>query len=58
MLPTTPPLNFNHLLREEISTKYKEAIRQLYGFAKVLIEDLITRYKLEKSTINRVLGYN
>jgi len=58
MPPTTPPLDFNHLPGEEIPTKHKEAIRQLYGFAKVPIEDLIARYKLGKSTICRVLSYN
>jgi hypothetical protein len=58
MLPTTPPLDFNHLPGEEIPTKHKEAIRQLHGFAKVPIEALMARYKLGKSTINRVLSYD
>ncbi len=44
MPPTTPPLDFNHLLGEEIPTKHKEAIRQLYRFAKVPIEALMARY--------------
>jgi len=55
--PTTPPLDFAHLLGQEIPTKHTEAIRQLYGFAKVPIEKLMVRYKLGKSTINRVLSY-
>jgi len=42
MPPTTPPLVFNHLPGEEIETKHKEAIRQLYGFGKVPIKALIT----------------
>jgi hypothetical protein len=58
MPPTTPPLDFDHLPGQEIPTKHKEAIRQLYGFAKVLIEALIERYRLRKTTINRVLSYN
>ena len=58
MPPTTPPLDFNHLPGEEIPTKHKEAIRQLYGFAKVPVERLIERYELGKSTINRVLAYD
>jgi len=40
--PATPPLVFNYNEGEEIETKYKEAVRQLYGFAKVLVELLIT----------------
>ena len=43
---------------EEMPTKHKEAIRQLYGFAKVLIEDLMLRYKLGKSTICPILDYD
>jgi hypothetical protein len=58
MPPTTPPLVFNHLPGQEIPTKHKEAIRQLYGFAKVPIEALIDQYKLGKSTITRILEYN
>jgi hypothetical protein len=58
MPPSTPPLDFDHLPGREIPTKHKEAIRQLYGFGKILIEKLIVRYKLGKSTINRVLSYD
>jgi hypothetical protein len=32
-----PPLDFNHQKGEEIPTKHKEAIRQLYSFAKLLV---------------------
>jgi hypothetical protein len=49
MTPATQPLNFDHLPRQEIKAKHKEAIRQLYSFAKV--ELLITLYKLRRSTI-------
>jgi hypothetical protein len=37
----TPPLDFNHELGVQIPTKHKEAIRQLYGFAKILVKGLI-----------------
>jgi hypothetical protein len=53
-----PALDFNYLPGEEILTKHKEAIRQLYSFAKVPIKDLIACYKLGKSTICCVLSYN
>jgi hypothetical protein len=42
MPPATPPLDFNHLPGEEIETKHKEAIRQLYGFGKIPVELLMT----------------
>jgi transposase len=58
MSPTTPPLDFNHQKGEEIPTKHKEAIRQLYGFAKVPVQRLMTRYGLGRSTIERILQYN
>ena len=58
MAPRTPPLDFEHESDAEIPTKHKEAIRQLYGFAKILISQLETRYKLGNSTIRRILAYN
>lgn len=58
MPPVTPPLDFKHEKGDEIPTKHKEAIRQLYSFAKVLIKRLIVRYKLRKSTITKILNYN
>jgi hypothetical protein len=58
MPPATPPLNFEHLLGQEIETKHKEAIRQLYSFAKILVELLITRYELLRSTIEKILQYD
>ena len=57
MPPATPPLVFNHLPGEQIATKHKEAIRQLYGFAKILIEGLMACYKFSKSTITHILEY-
>jgi hypothetical protein len=38
--------------------KHKEAIRQLYGFVKVLIELLMDQYHLGRSTIIKVLDYD
>jgi hypothetical protein len=58
MASTPPPLDFDHQKGFEIPTKHKEAIRQLYRFAKVLVLMLETRYKLSKSTIRRVLSYD
>jgi hypothetical protein len=58
MPPTTPPLNFDHLPGAEIPTKHKEAIRQLYGFAKIPVELLMTQYKLGRSTIEKILQYD
>jgi hypothetical protein len=48
-----PPLDFTHLPGEEIPTKHKEAICQLYGFAKIPVEVLATRYKLGRTTIEK-----
>ena len=58
MAPRTPPLDFDHQPGDEIPTKHKEAIRQLYGFAKIPISQLETRYKLGNSTIRRILEYD
>jgi len=58
MPPTTPPLVFNHNEGEEIETKHKEAIRQLYSFIKVLVKLLMTQYKLRRSTIEKILRYD
>jgi hypothetical protein len=57
MPPTPPPLDFDHQPGFEIPTKHKEAIRQLHGFAGKLVEELMARYQLGKSTINRILSY-
>jgi len=53
-----PPLQFDHQLGAEIPTKYKEAICQLYSFAKILVKVLITQYKLAQLTIEKILQYN
>jgi hypothetical protein len=58
MPPATPPLVFDHEEGQEIPTKHKEAIRQLYGFAKVPVERLMTQYKLGRTTIEKVLRYD
>lgn len=58
MAPSTPPVDFDHLPGEEIPTKHKEAICQLYGFAKIPVELLMTRYKLGRSTIQKILRYD
>jgi len=57
MPPTTPPLDFDHEPGYEIPTKHKEAIRQLYGFAKIPIEGLMERYHLGRTTIVKILEY-
>jgi hypothetical protein len=53
-----PTLNFDHRPGQEIPTKHKEAIRQLYGFAKIPVEVLMTRYELGRSTIEKILRYD
>jgi hypothetical protein len=58
MVPTTPKLDFIHLPGFEVPTKHKEAIRQLYGFAKIPVERLMIRYKLPKSTILKIIAYD
>jgi hypothetical protein len=56
--PTTPPLDFEHEPGHVIPTKHKEAIRQLYGFAKVPVERLMERYRLGNTTIVKILWYD
>ncbi len=58
--PTTIPttLKFDHKKGFEIETEHKNAIRELHGFWEKLTEQLIERYKLGKSTIHHVLGYD
>ena len=57
MAPTMPPLDFNHQPDCEVPMKHKEAIRQLYGFAKILIQRLIGHYGLGRITIIKILKY-
>jgi transposase len=40
-----------------VPTKYKEAVRQLHGFAKMPIEAIMDRYKLSKSGVRKILNY-
>ena len=58
MAPTTPPLDFDYEPGAQIPTKHKEVIRQLYGFAKILVEGLMAQYRLGKSTIIKILTYD
>jgi len=58
MAPSTPPLDFDHEPGAQIPTKHKEAIRQLYGFAKIPVEGLMKQYHLGKSTIIKILTYD
>ncbi|KAF8859344.1 HET-domain-containing protein [Acephala macrosclerotiorum] len=55
-MATTPP-NPEHLPGFEILTKHKEAIRQLVNFASIPIPKLEKYYKLDYSTIRKVLHY-
>jgi len=55
MPPTTPSLVFSYNNSEEIKTKYKKAIYQLYSFTKILVKLLITQYKLGKNIIKKIL---
>ena len=55
MPPATPKFDFTHEPGFEILTKDKNAIRELYGFAKIPVEVLMTRYKLGRSTISKIL---
>lgn len=58
MATSTPLLDFDHKKDDEIPTKYKEAIRQLYQFGKVPKLQLQERYKLGNIIINYILAYN
>jgi hypothetical protein len=55
--PTTPPMP-EHVPGDEILTKHKEAIRQLYKQAKFMPAHLAVLYRVGESTINRVLRYD
>ena len=47
-----------HIPGEEIRTKQKEAIRQLYKQVKFMLAHLALSYNLGESTINPVLRYD
>jgi hypothetical protein len=55
MSSTPPPPEL--LLGYEVPTKHKEAICQLYGFAKIPVEVIMDRYKLSKSGVRKILNY-
>ena len=51
-------LDFDYKPDFEIVTKYKNIIRELYGFGEKSITEFIARYKLSKSLIRYILSYN
>ena len=51
-----PSLAFDHTKGDEIATKHQEAIRQLFGFAHVLVSALERQYELGNSTIRKILS--
>jgi hypothetical protein len=55
--PCTPPMP-DHIPGYEILTKHKEAIRQLYKFAKIGLQQLEGYYTLTYTTISKILQYN
>ena len=55
--PITPPMP-EHVPGDEILTKHKEAIRQLYKQAKFMPAHLAVLYNIRESSINRVLRYD
>jgi transposase len=55
--PVTPPLS-ERKPGEEIKTKHKEAIRQLYKFAKIGLQQLEGYYNLADSTVRKILQYD
>lgn len=56
--PPPPQLDFEHLPGFEIPAKHKEAIRQLHWFGHVPVQVLTARYKLNESSIRRILSYD
>ena len=55
--PNTPPM-LDHVPGDEIRTKHKEAIRQLYKQAKFMPSHLAVLYGIGESLINRILRYD
>lgn len=55
--PRTPPMP-DHIPGYEIRTKHKEAIRQLYKFAKIGLQQLEGYYDLTHTTIRKILEYD
>jgi hypothetical protein len=50
----TPPM-LDYVYSDEILTKHKEAMRQLFKFAKIGLQQLEGYYKLSKSTVCKIL---
>jgi hypothetical protein len=48
----------DHIPGYEIRTKHKEAIRQLYKFAKIGLQQLEGYYNLTHTTIRKILEYD
>ena len=55
--PCTPPMP-DYIPGHEILTKHKEAIRQLYKFAKIGLQPLEGYYDLTHTTIRKILQYD
>ncbi|KAF4621727.1 hypothetical protein G7Y89_g14480 [Cudoniella acicularis] len=55
-LPTTPPMP-DYVPGEEVLTRHKEAIRQLFKFAKIGLQQLQGYYNLADSTVRKILQY-
>jgi hypothetical protein len=53
----TPPMSARKP-GDEIKTKHKEAMRQLYKFAKIGLQQLEGYYKLCNSTVRKILQYD
>jgi len=53
----TPPMSARKP-GDEIKTKHKEAMRQLYKFAKIGLQQLEGYYKLCDSTVRKILQYD
>ena len=53
----TPPMSARKP-GEEIRTKHKEAIRQLYKFAKIGLQPIEGYYNLGDSTVRKILSYD
>ena len=55
--PTTPPMP-EHLPGYKILTKHKEAIRQLYKYVKIGLQQLSGYYSLTTDTVSQILHYD
>jgi hypothetical protein len=55
--PAIPPMR-DHVPGNEILTKHKEVMRQLYKQAKFMPAHIAIIYRVGESSINRVLRYD